>query len=456
MFSALGGPWGALLNVINAIQSQRQYDEAKGANLERYEQGLGLLGYNPNTGVIGSDTPYSQLQADLSNLGDLTMRGLREERDRGYDALSTLTTQNLGTLRQNASENARQYANFANDLAQGYQDRYDTGIGMLEGWGDQERRDLQRDFDTALEADQANLRARGLGSSTITSTAQLGNQRERSEAMARLNERLNRERLGVHERLSGDLLGSQERVGQLGHQYGREDRGAITDYRVGGRERLENYLQNANQGILGVGERYGQQGLGMQQQQINNILSWISGREDPYPSQYGWGALANAMQGGRGGGGGGGGGNDAWMGLAGTTAPYWAPAAASGVGAAAGGIGGALAGLGGIGTALSSLGGWGALGLMASDENMKQDFEQISEDDVLDQVDELPVMKWKYRRGDLDPLPHIGPMAQDFQRIIGLGNGKVIHMVDAFGVAIASIKALSKRVKELEAKIAAE
>jgi hypothetical protein len=42
-------------------------------------------------------------------------------------------------------------------------------------------------------------------------------------------------------------------------------------------------------------------------------------------------------------------------------------------------------------------------------------------------------------------------MAQDFSDLFEVGDGKVIMAVDVFGVMLASVQALARRVKELEA-----
>ena len=51
-------------------------------------------------------------------------------------------------------------------------------------------------------------------------------------------------------------------------------------------------------------------------------------------------------------------------------------------------------------------------------------------------------------------MRHLGPMAQDFMAVFGLGDDdKVINMVDANGVVMVEIQALHRRVEVLEAEI---
>lgn len=84
--------------------------------------------------------------------------------------------------------------------------------------------------------------------------------------------------------------------------------------------------------------------------------------------------------------------------------------------------------------------------LMCSKE-YKENNEQISHEKTLENIEALPVEKWTYIH---DGSEHIGPYAEDFQELFGLGNGKEIPIVDAFGVCLSAIKALTARVKQLE------
>lgn len=89
---------------------------------------------------------------------------------------------------------------------------------------------------------------------------------------------------------------------------------------------------------------------------------------------------------------------------------------------------------------------------MPSDISLKQNIETIDADDVLQKVAALPVQAWEY--SDKPGQRHIGPMAQDFRASFGLGaDDKSISVVDASGVALASIKALETRNRKLEQRV---
>lgn len=71
---------------------------------------------------------------------------------------------------------------------------------------------------------------------------------------------------------------------------------------------------------------------------------------------------------------------------------------------------------------------------------------------MLEKVQELPVERWEY-------LPnlsangageHIGPYAEDFQAIFGVGDGRTINLGDAVGVCLATIKEMAARIEALE------
>ena len=90
-----------------------------------------------------------------------------------------------------------------------------------------------------------------------------------------------------------------------------------------------------------------------------------------------------------------------------------------------------------------------------SDLNAKENFAPIDRHDILSRLASISVESWNYKFQS-PTIRHIGPMAQDFAAAFGVGeDDKHINMVDAFGVALASIQALYEMVKEKDAKIIA-
>ena len=81
----------------------------------------------------------------------------------------------------------------------------------------------------------------------------------------------------------------------------------------------------------------------------------------------------------------------------------------------------------------------------ASSRSLKTAFEAIDPQAVLAKVADLPVQSWRYKVEDASTR-HIGPVAEDFQREFGLGDGESIGTVDADGVALAAIQGLVQKV----------
>ena len=91
-----------------------------------------------------------------------------------------------------------------------------------------------------------------------------------------------------------------------------------------------------------------------------------------------------------------------------------------------------------------------------SDRNLKENFQSVDPQAVLEKVAALSISKWNFK-GDAS-TPHLGPMAQDFHAAFGVGpDDKHIATVDADGVALAAIQGLNQKVEagsqKLEARL---
>ena len=81
--------------------------------------------------------------------------------------------------------------------------------------------------------------------------------------------------------------------------------------------------------------------------------------------------------------------------------------------------------------------------------------EPVDGQELLETLAALPISTWNYK-ADPPSVRHLGPMAQDFAAAFGLGDSDTtINMVDANGVVMVAIQALYRRVKALEAEVAA-
>ena len=90
----------------------------------------------------------------------------------------------------------------------------------------------------------------------------------------------------------------------------------------------------------------------------------------------------------------------------------------------------------------------------ASDRNLKENFQPVSAQEVLQKVAALPVSRWNYKNDA--GTAHIGPMAQDFYAAFSVGpDDKHITTVDEGGVALAAIQGLNQKLEEQKTENAA-
>ena len=102
----------------------------------------------------------------------------------------------------------------------------------------------------------------------------------------------------------------------------------------------------------------------------------------------------------------------------------------------------------GMGTMGNLLAAWiGAGAPMPSSREWKDTVGVVDSDDAVKAVQSLPVERWRYKG---DNKEHIGTYAEDHQRASGVGDGKMIEVVDALGLLTAAVKGLADRLDKLE------
>lgn len=85
----------------------------------------------------------------------------------------------------------------------------------------------------------------------------------------------------------------------------------------------------------------------------------------------------------------------------------------------------------------------------ASDVALKENFHAVDGSDLLERIDRLRITRWNYRN-ESDDITHIGPTAQDFKHLFGVGdNDRTISTVDPSGIALAAIQQLHKENEDL-------
>ncbi len=86
----------------------------------------------------------------------------------------------------------------------------------------------------------------------------------------------------------------------------------------------------------------------------------------------------------------------------------------------------------------------------ASDRNLKENFATVSLADILQKIDQLPVIEWNYQNED-PSIKHVGPVAQDFYAIFQVGNSSTsISTIDPAGIALLGIQALNQKFTVLQ------
>ncbi len=86
----------------------------------------------------------------------------------------------------------------------------------------------------------------------------------------------------------------------------------------------------------------------------------------------------------------------------------------------------------------------------ASSRNLKENFRPIDGRKLLEKLARLDIAQWNYIT-DTDEVTHIGPIAQDFHKIFGLGaDTAAISTVDPSGIALAAIQELYKTQQQLQ------
>jgi Head domain of trimeric autotransporter adhesin/Chaperone of endosialidase len=93
----------------------------------------------------------------------------------------------------------------------------------------------------------------------------------------------------------------------------------------------------------------------------------------------------------------------------------------------------------------SGASGWSPL----SDVRSKENFRDLTHEDVLGRIAQMPVREWNYIAQGAG-IRHMGPTAQDFHAAFGLGESDLrINTIDADGVALAGVRALEARTRSL-------
>jgi hypothetical protein len=110
--------------------------------------------------------------------------------------------------------------------------------------------------------------------------------------------------------------------------------------------------------------------------------------------------------------------------------------------------------------------GWGGVGSLIgtglslfnmSSKKLKEEVKPAT--GSLRKLRALPVNEWQYKKpgpapiagvAPMTPGRHLGPMAEDFARATGNGDGRTINHGDALGLTMAAVKQLDQKVSKLQ------
>ena len=95
----------------------------------------------------------------------------------------------------------------------------------------------------------------------------------------------------------------------------------------------------------------------------------------------------------------------------------------------------------------------------ASDKKLKNNFENLDKAAILDKIQGLTIQRWHYI-SDPQSITHIGPYADEFYKLFGVGDDSTISTIDPSGIALIAIQALveennakDKKITNLEASV---
>ena len=348
----LGLPPQIAAGLAGVFREEGAISSANAGNEARWNAALGLHGYDPSTGQTGAPRnaydiinaanaagggPQAlnnaanannygiggRLQSSLANdrmLGQQGYGSLTNAMVRGYDTLGKNTAnayQGLGNAFTGFGSQLGGYGdNLANALRTGYQglgsgyaQRESDVLGRIQGLGATERANINEQYDSAANASDAALRARGLGASTLLSGARTQAERGRSRALGSLNESLRAQEANAISGMRGEQLAAQERglqgvtnLGEsnLGRMYGIGMAG------LGAQERgigIGTDIGQAKLGAYGTGENARINFLLGNSADSRNADTWATGqitsllgaRNDIVPNTNAWPALGQSI-----------------------------------------------------------------------------------------------------------------------------------------------------------------
>lgn len=257
-----------------ANEQAKAEEEARAATEGRFEEARHLIGL----GRIGDQRRTRESRDEF--LGELG-----ENRESAQTDLQSLREEVLGRLGDNASTDTQEAQRLADQVNRTFSDREAGIMGMLEGFGDQQRADLDQSFDEELARQNAALSSRGLGSSTLLSNVGTGVARERGSARNRLEDFLTSQQVNAATGLSRDRADALERTGSSVFNVGAAGRAGISDAASQFGADAFNLNRGFDESSLQAGDRFRNQIATQAAGSRGDLISLIGARDDVAPSQ---------------------------------------------------------------------------------------------------------------------------------------------------------------------------
>ncbi len=187
---------------IEAWMRQRNEDFLKQQELQKQKGSWTLQDWKNYVSRSGANRPRGASRAwnggyltpeDYSRVTYLQQEEAKNKLESSYNEAKTV--------------NEERYA----DILKGYGDRYDTAMSSLQGLGDAEKTALENAYRISGSQQQQSLVNSGLASTTIRPAVMQQNEKQKQTALSGVNERLQREKIGLQTGLSGDTLAFKER-----------------------------------------------------------------------------------------------------------------------------------------------------------------------------------------------------------------------------------------------------
>ncbi len=271
----VGGPIGStVMGAVNDVGQGVAQTGATLANQARFDEGAGRLSNLTDV----SQTNMETMQRDV-------IGGYQRNVDSGGLALGS-AAQAFNTGQQNIEQSmVGQSAGLRDTINRGFRDRGTRAMGIISGTGEQERRNINEDFQSFENRAAQDTTSRGLSGTTVQSGVRRGVQRERGRALGNLEERIRQQQVGTFMQTSGDTLNA---ASQMGLQHIDRSTG-LAQNRVSGAFDTAGQLYNQQQSRLGsllsADERLGTNVELSRQNLVGNQVNWLGARNDTGPNE---------------------------------------------------------------------------------------------------------------------------------------------------------------------------